>query len=324
MPKPVITMSRASALAILAGMLLATAAAAEAGPAPTLSALLARPHVLFTSRDAAGGMLGVAKFGSVARVQVRTTVACEHVDFAGGRGLCLKTTRSKANPYVGFVFGADLKPTLRIRVPGNAISVRVRSDGLVAAYTIGAYVDRDEVTGPPPLTRVFFVNLSSGEGMPLDGFGLQAAFKSLPSTRLFSDVTFDAAHLNRFYASMSIGAKRYLVLGDYTRRTIKVVRRNVVLPSVSPDGRRLAYVTLGRHPRLSVLDLATGSSHTVTETRDVEDQPAWLDNRRLLYPVKRGKVDDLWVAPADGGGHPTRFLRGATSPSVVVQASVAP
>ena len=297
-------------------LFLTAVAGATAGTG--LPGILRQPHVFFTTSHAQSGVLGATAYGTAAGEHATTPFACQMVDFAGGKGVCLKTVKSKVSPYVGFAFDSDLHQLLRFKLQGNPLSVRVRGDGLIASYTIGAYVDRDENTGGPGLTRVFFLELSTGKVLQLDLFTVLGLPKRAVGIRLFANVAFDPTHLNRFYAEMSEGTKRYLVRGDWTRHTVSVVLRNALVPSVSPDGTRLSYLRIGKHPRLMVLNLATGRSTAVNETREVEDQAAWLDDSTLLYPVEAKVGDDLWTARADGSGKPRLFLRSATSPSVVV------
>ena len=53
----------------------------------------------------------------------------------------------------------------------------------------------------------------------------------------------------------------------------------------------------------------------------VDDQIEWLDDHHVLYALsERGVAAGLpaiWMAPADGTGSPTLFVRDAESPSVV-------
>lgn len=307
-------------LACAVALVLAGAAAATRS-SPGIDAILAQPHVLFTTGHDPADVLGAAQFGTVAGPHALATFRCQYVDFAGGRGACLKTTSSKSAPYVGFAFDHALRFLIRFRLTGAPLSVRVRPDGLVAAYTVGTFVDRDEDTGQATRTRAFFVNLTSGQTLAMDQFAVLGAPRRPLGARLYSHVSFDPAHLNRFYAAMIDRGTSYLVRGDFTRRTVRVVRSGVTLPSVSPDGAQIAFMTYTKRPRLSVLDLGTNRAHFVAETRDVEDQPTWLDGDRLLYPLATGpkKGDELWVSRADGRGAPHVFLRAATSPSVVTE-----
>jgi len=108
--------------------------------------------------------------------------------------------------------------------------------------------------------------------------------------------------------------KQYLVEGDVEARTARVIHEGVECPSLSPDGRRIAFKK--RHDRqwqMSVLELASGRETPLAETRGVDDQVEWLDDRRILY----GLQGDIWVVPADGSGKPRGYLADALSPAVV-------
>jgi Tol biopolymer transport system component len=135
-------------------------------------------------------------------------------------------------------------------------------------------------------------------------------------------VTF-AGDDNRFYATLSTQSRRYLVEGDFAARTVKTLAANVECPSLSPDGKRIAYkAAIDADPakgwRLSVMDLATMKVTPTTETRSVDDQPAWLDDATIAYGLQRDDgVNDVWTVPADGGGESRLFVEGANSPAIV-------
>ena len=62
-----------------------------------------------------------------------------------------------------------------------------------------------------------------------------------------------------------------------------------------------------------MLDLATMRETPLAETRSVDDQVEWLDDGHVLY----GASQQVWSAPADGSGRPTRFIAQAESPAVL-------
>ena len=131
----------------------------------------------------------------------------------------------------------------------------------------------------------------------------------------FWGVTF-ARDSDTFYATLATGGKTHLIKGSVSGRTAEVIRDNVECPSLSPDGTRIGYKKLigdeGKW-RLHVLDLATGADVALAETRSVDDQLEWLDDRNLLYHVG----DDIWTVPADGSGTPSVYVKHADSPAVV-------
>jgi hypothetical protein len=150
----------------------------------------------------------------------------------------------------------------------------------------------------------------------------------------FWGVTF-ADDERHFYATLGTGALGSggapdLIEGDLTTRRAWVVASNVACPSLSPDGREIAFkrqlpgstVTW----RLSVLDLATGKVHPLAETRNVDDQAEWLNDNTILYGLLQNRsipalnmglgtqlVANTWSVPADGSGEPHLFSTGAWS-----------
>ena len=71
-------------------------------------------------------------------------------------------------------------------------------------------------------------------------------------------------------------------------------------PSLSPDGKLVAFKKkVSDDPvawRLWILDVATGREHATTETRPIDDQASWLDDRTVMYGLA---TDD---SLSDGGG----------------------
>jgi hypothetical protein len=123
----------------------------------------------------------------------------------------------------------------------------------------------------------------------------------------FWGVTFNRDS-NIFYATLSTGGASYLVRGDLGLRKLTVLRRDLECPSLSPDGRRIAFKKRAAPAagawRLFVLDIATMAERPIAgETRYVDDQVEWLDDAHVLYAMPRpgSAVTDVWTAPVDGG-----------------------
>lgn len=130
----------------------------------------------------------------------------------------------------------------------------------------------------------------------------------------------------RFYATLASGGTNYLIEGDLSARTARVLRDSVECPSLSPDGRRIAFKR--RMPgirllwRIHVLDLETGAETAAAESRSVDDQIEWLDDRTILYAhptnVQKARASmDVWAVQADGTGEPRLLVPYAESPAVV-------
>ncbi|OXM49246.1 hypothetical protein CFP71_30540, partial [Amycolatopsis thailandensis] len=122
----------------------------------------------------------------------------------------------------------------------------------------------------------------------------------------------------KFYATVGTKGKTYLVEADYEKLVANMIRENVECPSLSPDGKRIAFkkrvsADLAAPWRLAVLDLASGKETMLAETRSVDDQAAWLDDRTVAYGVESG----IWAVPADGSGAARELVTRASSPAGV-------
>ena len=131
----------------------------------------------------------------------------------------------------------------------------------------------------------------------------------------FWGITFDPNDSDHFYATLGTGDHHYLVEGSINGREMKVLRDGVECPSLSPDGKQIAYKSRIGHSnrwRLRVLDVATLKDHAVAETRSIDDQAEWLDDNTLAY----SDGINVYTVPADGSGEagaagPRRELAGA-------------
>ena len=73
-------------------------------------------------------------------------------------------------------------------------------------------------------------------------------------------------------------------------------RRNS-LPVISPDGRKIAYMSIrqGELPNVWVADADGTNAIQLTSDETAEHKPAWFaDSRRVAYMSKRGTVGGLW------------------------------
>ncbi len=126
-------------------------------------------------------------------------------------------------------------------------------------------------------------------------------------------MTFDPNDSDRFYATLGTGDHHYLVEGSIKGREMKVLRDGVECPSLSPDGKQIAYKSrIGHSNRwhLRVLDVATLKDHGLAETDSIDDQAEWLDNDALAY----SDGTNVYTVPADGSGEPGLLVRDASSP----------
>lgn len=302
----------------------------SSGPAPDR---IAPGQLLFrdTRQELSYGLVALAAPGAPPAERAVSPLKCARVHFAGGRGVCLTVKRNVLSTYSALVFDDRFRVLRTIDLAGLPSRVRVSPDGQRAATTV--FVGGDSYATAGFSTRTHFVDLATGRSLgDLERFSVQKDGKRFAAVDFnFWGVTF-AADPNLFYATLGTGGRTYLVEGDLRTRQADVVHDNVECPSLSPDGRRVAFkksVGSGIGPvrwRLSVLDLDTMEEVQLAETRSVDDQVIWLDDDRVAYgltsdgdplPSTDGGqstiLTDTWVVSADGTGAPEVYLPAASS-----------
>jgi Tol biopolymer transport system component len=249
--------------------------------------------------------------GGVPRV---TALECQRVDMAAGRGICLTLTPA-ALDYSAVVFDESFRPVHSVGIDGLPSRARVSPDGRLGAVT--SFVTGHSYAQAGAFsTSTQLLDLRRGRWIGnLEDFEVMHRGRRIESPDFnFWGVTFKRGG-DVFYATLSTGEHRYLVRGDISERRVEVLRDRVECPSLSPNGHRIAYKrTLGGGRwRLHVLDLRSGEERALAETRSIDDQVEWLDNRFVLY----GDGRDVFVTAADGRRKPDRVLANAASPAAL-------
>ncbi len=268
-----------------------------------------RGHLATVAADDPGGARAVSK------------VTCNRVYAAAGTGLCLRPENGLTT-YQLVVLDAELAVKQEIPLVGLPNRARVSPSGQRVAWTV--FVTGDSYNGGKFSTRAGMLDTASGAlEATLEDFGVTVDGKPYQAADLnFWGVTFTQDE-NRFFATMSTGNHRYLVEGDFSARTVRTVRDNVECPSLSPDGKRIAFKSAvdgdpAKGWRISVLDLAGGGVTPLAEGRSVDDQPAWIDARTVAYAIPRGGGhSDVWAVPADGSGAARLLIPEAESPAAL-------
>lgn len=288
------------------------------------------------------GRLGLVGAQDPSGPRALTSMSCDRVDFEGGLGLCLERPDSGLAPATtATVFDDRFRPLRTVTLTGFPSRARVSPDGRYGAVT--TFVTGDSYAAIDAYsTRTDIINMRTGTVVfDLSQLIVHKAGKVFSAPNFnFWGVTFSPDGRN-FYATLGTGPTTYLIKGDLRTRSATVITSNVECPSLSPDGREIAFKR--RLPgstvrwRLSVLDLATGRVHPLAETRSVDDQVEWLDNTTVLYGVLADAtiaamdplsvttpsltdgaelVTNTWSVPADGTGRP-RLVSSDTWSEVV-------
>lgn len=310
------------ALCVVAGG--AYVAVAALGPSetttdarPRVGAVLARSELMVRAVDPSSprlnGQVFIVDHGKVERPK-GDDLSCERVYFAAGRGLCMGVAPSGVD-YTASVFGPDLKAGDSIPLGGLPSRARVSSDGRYGAMTVFVSGDAYLESSTAFSTRTYVVEMASGRTIDqLEQFKVSKDREPFDAVDFnFWGMTFDPHNSDRFYATLATGEHHYLVEGSVNGREMHVLRDGVECPSLSPDGKRIAFKSrIGNENRwrLRVLDLATLADHAVAEDRSIDDQVEWLDDNTLAYSDGR----NVYTVTADGSGEPGLLVRDATSP----------
>ncbi|MET8428598.1 hypothetical protein [Nocardia sp. NPDC004860] len=324
-------MTRRMLLALLGSVLL-TAVAVGYGvfvttrTPPAVSAsdalsLTGGPRILFrsTAPDSKGRLAMVATDDPGGPRSV-SALDCLRVHAAGGTGVCLRQDGALST-FQAAILDSTLTVKREIPLVGVPNRTRVSGDGRLVAWTV--FVAGDSYNNGRFSTRAGLIDLDTGDMIDSLEF-LPVTLDGRPYTAAdlnFWGITF-AADDNTFYATMATDGRRFLVQGDIAAKSIRTIAQNVECPSLSPDGRRIAFKSaIDGNPekgwRLSVLDLASGARTPLAETRSVDDQPAWLDSNTIGYAIARGTDSDIWAVPADGSGSSRLLIPHAESPAAL-------
>jgi hypothetical protein len=296
--------------------------------AEALARIRSGPHVVFrnTAQGSGYGHVALAALDAPGERFV-TDLACDRVYAAGGRGVCLRARRGVVTRYEAQVLDAALAPVATLPLTGPPSRARVAPDGRLLAFTVfetgHSYAGADFSTRTTVVDAASAAPLADLESWPVLRDG--APFRDEDFN--FWGVTF-APDGDRFYATLASGGRTFLVEGHLSEQEFRVLRDGVECPSLSPDGRRVAFKArrsaAGRLVwDLHVLELASGVETRLDgETRSVDDQAAWLDDAHLLYgmPEERAVAtggSDVWVMEARPGAAPRILLEQAWSPAVV-------
>lgn len=248
---------------------------------------------------------------------------CTRVYAAAATAGCIRPDPESIGTYQIAVLDRRLRFDQGLPLVGVPSRTRVSPSGRMVAWTV--FVTGDSYNGGKFSTRSGILDTRTGDFVAtLEEFTVYLGGHRYSSVDLnFWGVTF-AADDNEFYATMSTRGRTYLVRGDLRKRTVRTLRSNLECPSLSPDGKRLAFKKRvggdsDKPWRLYVLDLATMQELPLSERRSVDDQAAWLDDDTVAYGILRGdRHSDIWAVPADGSGSPRKVVRDGESPAPVL------
>lgn len=253
-------------------------------------------------------------------------VACDRVAASGTELSCLRSERGITPTYTARVLTETGETTTSWPLPGVPSRTRFSPDGTLVATTAFVTGHAYAALGFSTSTTIHSLDGKDVGGDLEDWTLLLDGKRSAPVDRNYWGITF--VDDTTFYATVGMTTKgiTYLVKGDLATRTFTSVASTVECPSLSPDGKRIAFkrVTDGSgatvHWTPAVLDLSSGKVTVLErETRSIDDQIVWLDDRTLLYgaPNETPGDTDVWSLAADGSAGPKMYIQHAWSPTIV-------
>lgn len=252
-------------------------------------------------------------------VRTPTGLRCQRVYTAGGTTVCLRLA-GVGPTFEAAVLDSSSRVLKSIPLPGAPSRARVSASGKVVSWTV--FVSGDSyVSAGGFSTRTGFYDLRTDTVVEsLETFGAKVEGKPYAAADANYWGLTVGSDDRTFYATFLGAGRRWLVRGDLSARTLETVRAGPECPSLSPDGKRLAYKKttkwVGRW-ELAVLDLASGQERVLPDTAGIDDQAAWLDDHTLAYGAISGDTgkSSVYQVPADGSGKPALVATEASSPA---------
>lgn len=246
-----------------------------------------------------------------------SSLSCKRFYTAGGQGLCLADASGPLPGAVAVFVDRGLQERRRVEVDGVPNRAKLSPDGRMASWTTFVTGDSYAQAGTFSTRTAIFDQETEVYSSNIEG--TQIAGMKTTNDMNFWGVTF-APDDRTYYATMSTAGKTHLIQGDSVDESAKSLRENAECPSLSPDGRRVAFKKRvpgdGARPwRQHVLDLTTMVETPLAETRGIDDQVVWLDNDTIAYGLPG---EGIWAVQANGEGAPRQLVPHASSPSLAV------
>jgi hypothetical protein len=287
--------------------------------------ILSSPRIVFRNTDVGGayGLVAAVALDDPSGPREVTDLACDRIDASATASVCLRTHRGIVTTFEATLYTADGDKERTWQLSGLPSRTRLADSGYVATT---AFVTGHSYATIGFSTETVIQDASGTKSMNLEQFRLLIdGQENSAADRNFWGVTF-ASDADTFYATAASSGQTWLVRGSLRERTLASVTDAAECPSISPDGKRIAYkknVATGPVAdwRIAVYNLADGSERLLPGDRTVDDQVEWLDDDTILYGLPRQGVagdSDVWAVSANGSSDPSIFIEHAWSPSVVL------
>ncbi|PQZ91651.1 hypothetical protein CQ018_13535 [Arthrobacter sp. MYb227] len=267
------------------------------------------------------GKVGWVELADLPGTRTMTSLSCDRVYRTGGMLSCLSVNRGMNTTYDSQVYSVGGQLLATGSLPGEPSRTRVSPTGMVGVTSFITGESYEQVGFSTKTT----ISAPGGKDYGnLQDFTLLVDGKTLTAEdRNVWGVSF-AKDANTFYATAASGKQTWLMRGSLSDRTLTAVSENAECPSISPNGKFIAYKkkradSVPVHWDIAVQDLSQGTETLYPLETSFDDQLEWLDSETLLFGQARADSPgdaDIFSLTLQNDSKPRLFLEHAFSPSI--------
>lgn len=250
-----------------------------------------------------------------------TRLSCDRVYRTGGMLSCLSVQRGMNSSYDSTVYSIGGHLLAQRPLPGEPSRTRVSATGMVGTT---AFITGESYEFVGFSTQTTIAAPGGTDYGNLQDFGIFVGdHKITAEDRNVWGVTF-AKDAKTFYATAASGKQTWLMHGSLTEKTMRAVVENAECPSLSPDGKLIAYKkrradSVPAHWDIAVYDVAKRTEQLYPLDSGFDDQLEWQDQDTLIFGQPREEAPgdaDIFSLDLVPGALPKLFIEHAWSPSV--------
>ncbi|MBV1779113.1 hypothetical protein KRR55_08310 [Paeniglutamicibacter sp. ABSL32-1] len=250
-----------------------------------------------------------------------TGLSCDRVHRTGGMLSCLSAQRGMNTSYDSTVYSIGGHLLAQRPLPGEPSRTRVSATGMVGTT---AFITGESYEFVGFSTQTTIASPGGTDYGNLQDFGIFVGDHRITAEdRNVWGVTF-AKDAKTFYATAASGKQTWLMRGSLAEKTLRALVENAECPSISPDGKFIAYKkrrvdSVPAHWDIAVYDIAKQTEQLYPLESGFDDQLEWLDSNTLLFgqPREENPGDaDIFSLDLVPGSLPKMFIEHAWSPSI--------
>lgn len=274
-----------------------------------------------TSSTDSYGKVAWVPLADPAGERTTTGLSCDRVYRTGGMLSCLSAQRGMNTSYNSLVYAVGGQLLAQRPLPGEPSRTRVSATGMVG---VTAFITGESYKFVGFSTQTTIAAPGGTDYGNLQDFDIFIGDEKLTATdRNVWGVSF-AKDAETFYATAASGQQTWLMKGSLREKTMRAVLENAECPSLSPDGKLIAYKKRRTdseviHWDIAVYDPAKKTEKLYPLEAGFDDQLEWLDADTVLFGQPRADAPgdaDVYSFDLVPGAVPRMFIEHAFSPSI--------